>query len=278
METGEILFPVSVNDAAKFLVYLRETGYSKFSIKVGLVSLKWANSFFPQANALSDPFLDRIVASALRNVAVVRNQKAPFSKELIAGLLEIGDTPTLSQIQGALIPTLSFSLLLRNDELRHMGCNQIERRKEGMVFKIVSSKTDVFRKGKELFLAKQSGEKSVIRLFNLYLEKGRLEIGENKFVFGVIRSDNKGEYVDGKSQLSYGKCLEIVRAAVKAQGVNPEKFGTHSARSGGASTLASKVTPFELMVTGRWADARSIRNYVEVPERRRFDISRNLHV
>ena len=278
MESGEIVFPVGINDAAKFLVYLRETGYSKFSIKLGLVSLKWANSFFPLASVLSDPFLERIVTSALKTVGAGRNQKAPFSKEMIAGLLDLGENPSLTQIQGALIPSLSFSLLLRNDELRHLGCNHIERRAEGLVFKIVSSKTDVFRKGKELFLAEQVGKISVSNLFNLYIMKGRLKIGENKFIFGVIKEDKKGEYVDGRSQLSYGKCLEIVRAAVKAQGVNPRNFGTHSARSGGASTLAPKVTPFELMMTGRWADARSLRNYVEVPDTRRFDISRNLHV
>ena len=278
MNSGEISFPVGINEAANFLVHLRDKGYSKFSIKLGLVSLKWVNSFFPLASPLGDPFLDRIVASAMRNIRSRKNQKDAFSKELIAGLLNIGDDPSLGQMQKALIPSLSFSLLLRNDELRHLGCNHIERREEGLRFKILSSKTDVYRKGRELFLAEQPGEKSVSRLLSRYLEKGRLKIGDNTFLFGAIKNSTEGEYVDGKSPLSYGTCLEMVKAAVKAQGVNPKKFGTHSARSGGASTLATKVTPFELMMTGRWADARSIRNYVEVPEERRMEISKHLHV
>ena len=63
---------------------------------------------------------------------------------------------------------------------------------------------------------------------------------------------------------------------VKEIGYDSKTYGTHSFRSGGASTLAPKVTPFELMLSGCWADARSLRNYVEVSEERRFEISKNL--
>ena len=74
----------------------------------------------------------------------------------------------------------------------------------------------------------------------------------------------------------WGQCREILLGKVKEIGYDTKAFGTHSFRSGGASTLAPRVTPFELMLSSRWADARSLRNYVEVPEERRFDISKNL--
>ena len=52
--------------AANFMIFLKDQDYSKFSIKLALVSLKWINSFFPgqASKILEDKFLDRIVASA----------------------------------------------------------------------------------------------------------------------------------------------------------------------------------------------------------------------
>ena len=276
LNSSEVKLPVGPIVSASFLVFLRERGYSKFSIKLGLVSLKWVNSFFPEASKLDDPFLSRIVASATRNCLSAKNQKVPLSQEIIRKILSRVSNLSLLQTRDALIMALSFSLLLRNDELRHLCCSHIEERTEGLVFNIVSSKTDVFRGGKKLFLARNSGDYCVVNLLKKYLLMARLEIGANSFVFGPISRDARGHFINGKFQLSYASCLAIFKRQLAAQKVNPLAFGTHSARSGGASALARKVTPFELMLSGRWADARSLRNYVEVPEKRRFEISRNI--
>ena len=125
--------PIDTDNASKFLVFLRERGYSKFYIKLGLVALKWANSFFPRAESLNEPFLDRIIASANRNIVSSKNQKAPLSKSMIASILNLKNNASLSEIRDSLIPALSFSLLLRNDELRHLSCAHIEKREEGMI-------------------------------------------------------------------------------------------------------------------------------------------------
>ena len=270
--------PIDIDNASKFLVFLRERGYSKFYIKLGLVALKWANSFFPRAESLNEPFLDRIITSANRNIISSKNQKVPLTKSMVASILNLKNNASLSEVRDSLIPALSFSLLLRNDELRHLSCAHIEKREEGMIFRIVSSKTDVFRKGKSLYLADSKDSKSLVSLLLKYMSLGEIPLGSNNFLFGEIRKNeiNDKEYVDGTSKLSYSQCLSIMKSKVASLGLKSNLFGTHSARSGGASTLATQVTPFELMLSGRWADARSLRNYVEVSDERRFEISKNL--
>ena len=264
--------------AANFLIYLKDRGYSKSSIKLGLVSLKWVNSFFPgkASELLNDKFLDRIVQSSLRNMVSSKSQKDPISKDMVRKMLTLNPNPTLQQTRDALIAALSFSLLLRNEELRYLACHNISETDSGVFFSIVSSKTDVFRKGKNLFLAKQDGAFSVVGLLKEYMIKGKLKFRENKFLFGPIIKDRKVECIDGSKQLSFNQCRNILMDKVKETGYESKTFGTHSFRSGGASTLAPRVSPFELMLSGRWADARSLRNYVEVSEERRFDISKNL--
>ena len=78
--------------------------------------------------------------------------------------------------------------------------------------------------------------------------------------------------------LSYSTYRTIVKTAVANLGLDPAKYTTHSCRSGGATALATKVSEFELMLTGRWADSRSLGSYVQTPDSRRFEISSQLRL
>ena len=105
-----------------------------------------------------------------------------------------------------------------------------------------------------------------------------MNLGEDKFLFGRIVNSNKGPYIDGSRNISYSRCLEIIKSKVKSLDLNPALYATHSCRSGAATALASRVTPFELLVTGRWADSRSLNNYVEIHKDRRYEISEELFI
>ena len=116
----------------------------------------------------------------------------------------------------------------------------------------------------------------MVNLLFRYMRAGGLKLGTNSFLFGEVKNECGVVLIDGSVPLSHAKCLEIVKNKTSDLGYNAKDFGTHSARSGGATTLAPRVSPFELMLTGRWADARSLRNYVKVDEDRRFQISEQL--
>ena len=71
---------------------------------------------------------------------------------------------------------------------------------------------------------------------------------------------------------------KFLQNAVSKLGLNPKNFGTHSARSGGASCLAPHISQYDLMLSGRWSDPRSIGSYVETPVQRRFEINEILDI
>ena len=143
---------------------------------------------------------------------------------------------------------------------------------------IPSSKTDVYRKGKTLYLAKQRENLSVFKLLESYMEKAGLKFGQNRFLIGEIKNDGEREVLNGRTKLPYGKFLEIIKEKADSIGLDPTKYATHSGRSGGATALATRVTPFELMVSGRWRDPRSLNSYVELCKERRLDISKELQM
>ena len=201
-----------------------------------------------------------------------------MSAEIIHGILKkLSPSPSLSEARNALIPTLAYALLLRHDETSHLNCSHFSAEDDGLRILIPSSKTDTYREGKFVFLSKEN--RSLYDLFFKYLKISNLKIGQNHFLFGPIGFDSSmNRQIIENRKLSYNVFNKIVKDAVSDLGFDPAEFGTHSARSGGATALAPYVTQFELMLSGRWSDPRSIGSYVETPSSTRFEINQKLNI
>ena len=197
---------------------------------------------------------------------------------MIKGILNLlPSEPTLTQLRDCLIPVLSYALLLRHDETAHLNCNHFTEDSDGFKIIIPSSKTDTYREGKTVYLSK--GNLSLWKLLMQYLSKSNLNFSMNHYLFGPIRFDkpSKGYIIENK-KLSYECFNKIFKAAVARLGFDPDNFGTHSARSGGASCLAPHISEYNLMLNGRWSDPRSIGSYVETPSSQRFEINEILDI
>ena len=271
-----IQLPASAMDAAKYIAFMRTNSASHSAFKMILVAIKWVNNFFPGINKfncpLEDNFLLRLRDSALRESAGGKNRKETISGDIIGEMINSQSEPlSLISLRNILMPALGYSLLLRHDELSHLNCLYISERSEGFVFLISSSKTDVYRNGKSVFLAKDEKKNSVFDLFRRYLNITGLRLGQNHFLFTPIIKD---KIVNSK--LSYSVFYNNIKTQMARLGFDPKFFGTHSVRSGAATDLASKVTEYELLITGRWRDPRSLNSYVKLSDERRFHISQEL--
>ena len=278
----EVILPIPSLKIAFYLEHLKQTSEAKGTISNALVSLKWLHYFVPGLNShnnpLNDEFLSKIVEGRNRNMAKMKIRKKPFSSETIQGFLKmLPSKPTLTQLRNTLIPVLAFALLLRHDETSHLNCNHFSLLDHGLKILIPSSKTDSFREGKYVFLSKDN--RSLYNLFFQYLEQANLHIGQNHFLFGPLEFDKiSKKYIVKNEKLSYNVFNKIVKDAVTGLGLDPNDYGTHSARSGGASALAPHISQFNLMLSGRWSDPRSIGSYVETTSDTRFEINSILDI
>ena len=278
-----VTLPLDSLSVATYLSYVTETNASMGAVSNIVASLKWLHSFIPGLNANNDPlndtFLSRISEGQKRNLAKAKIRKKPLTNDLIEQIFDMYSkkkNPSLTEMRNTLIPCLAYTLLLRHDELSHISCAHITKTILGFEFNIPSSKTDIYRKGKTVFLP--SANSSICRLFKNYLIKANLKIGDNHFLFSPIRLDRFKKEVIQNSKLSYQSYRDIVKNSVKNIGLNPNDFGTHSCRAGGATDLAPQISEFELLLSGRWADSRSIGSYVETPTERRYEISNFLNI
>ena len=274
--SSTIILPITAMDAAKYLAYLRVNSASHSTYKIIFTAIKWINNFFPGVNKfncpLEDNFLLRLKDSALRSTPVKKNQKEVITGDILQRIIStLPLSAPLLQIRNVLMPCLAYSLLLRHDELSHLNCLYMTEDHRGIQITIPSSKTDVYRNGKRVFLAKNTSSNSVYAILKRYLTASSLEMGKNHFLFTPM--------VDGRlmnKKLSYSVFSNNIKQMMASLGFDASFFGTHSLRSGGATDLSTKVTEFELLLSGRWRDPRSLNSYVKVSDERRFAISREL--
>ena len=282
--SNEILIEIPFDSLTivQYLEFIKNSPQSNSAMTSALLSIKWLHCFKPGLNSHNDPandrILSRIVDSSHRNSFKMKNRKKPLSADMIKDLIKLlPPLPTLTQLRDCLIPILSYALLLRHDETSHLNCNHFNEDKNGFKILIPSSKTDTYREGKFVYLSKNN--QSATDLLRRYLSKSNLKIGQNHFLFGPIVFDKSSrKYEINNKKLSYEVFNQIFKDSATKLGLDPKDYGTHSARSGGATSLAPHISQYDLLLNGRWSDPRSIGNYVETSSSRRFEINEILDI
>ena len=229
----------------------------------------------------NDRFLSKLIESSNRNamkLKEIKESRKKLTPEKIDGILKsLPSNPTLTQLRNCLIPVLSYALLLRHDEISHINCCHLTLCAKGLKIFIPTSKTDTYRDGKTVYLSAKN--QALFSMMKRYLRESQMNIGINHFLFGPIRYDKSlKRYAVQNNKLPYEVFNKIFKDAVSKLGLNPDEYGTHSGRSGGASCLAPHISEYELMLTGRWSDPRSIGSYVETSADKRFEINQILDI
>ena len=271
--------PFSSMVVAEYLTDLHLEGSTKGAIDSALAALKWVHSFVPGINKSNNPmmdeFLSKIASGIRRDLGKPKNQKEPLTGGMVRQVIDSSDMEDLVDLRNCLVISFAYNLLLRHDEFSHVSLAHITEEENGYKILIPKSKTDKYRNGKHVFLARNSDLHSTSGLLKLYLTKTNLALGMNHFLFCPLKRHND-TWTTANSILSYSSFRDIIKKSVLKIGLNPDNFSTHSCRAGGATDLAPHVTEHELLTTGRWADSRSIRSYVDLKDEHRYEINRIL--
>ena len=100
----------------------------------------------------------------------------PVSGDMITALVErLGSNPTLSDLRLVAACLLAFSAFLRYDELSKLRCCDITFNASHMVIRISSSKTDQYRQGDNVVVARTGSSKCPVTM----LEREELSRGES---------------------------------------------------------------------------------------------------
>ena len=187
------------------------------------------------------------------------------------------ESDSLSDLRLATACLLSFAGFLRFNELVNLKPLDIKIEVNMMKIHIVCSKTDQLRQGDEVVVARTHSATCPVAMLENYMVRTGMAWDDQRFLFRPIQKSKKGETVRELGCISYTCLRDLFKKKLKDLGYQPEEFGLHSLRAGGASAAANAGVPDRLFKRhGRWRSENAKDGYVEDSLDKTLEVSKNL--
>ena len=221
----------------------------------------------------------KFLAGARRILAKKTNKKEPITPEILASLVErfAGKEASLSDIRTITFCLLGFAGFFRFDELAKLKETDVAIYESHMELFVESSKTDQFRDGAWVVIARTGTNRCPVAMVERYMELAGTKGSPDKLLFRGLISTKNGCKLRESGGLSYTRVRELVLGMLSAIGLDHRQFGLHSLRAGGASAAANAGVPDRLFKRhGRWRSENAKDGYVKDRMEERLEVSRRI--
>ena len=225
-------FPVRDIHLALYMQHLSESSHSKAAVEEVVHALSWLHKVAGMQAPSDSPLVQSVMEGFRRLLAKPKCPKEPVSVEMLQAMVEAaGPSPSLTEVRLLAICLVAFTGFLRCDELTRLRCKDVTFNDHGMVINVVSSKTDQFREGASLVIARTGAPTCPVSMMQKYFKMAGLCHTADKLFRGIV-STRKGECLRRGGGLSYTRMRELLLAKIEQLGMDPKQFGMHSLRAG----------------------------------------------
>jgi len=172
---------------------------------------------------------------------------------------------------------IAYSGFLRFDELSHIKLEHLTFTDDGVIIFIPSSKTDIYREGKQVLICKGRSVACPVNILKQYLSLS--QVTSDEFIFRSLSKTKDGfKLREQNKPISYSRTREIMLQSLKPiVGNDISKFGVHSFRAGGVSTAANAGIQDRLLKKhGRWKTDVAKDGYVKENNQSLLSVSKSL--
>ena len=142
---------------------------------------------------------------------------------------------------------------------------------------VESSKTDQFREGAWVPIARTNSDICPVAMLERYFRLANIQGHSDKLLFRGLTSTKQGYCLCPSGDLSYTRVRELGLEKLQELGLDPKQFGLHSLRSGGASAAANTGIPDRWFKRhGRWLSENAKDSYVKDKLEDRLRVTRSL--
>ena len=262
---------------ALYLEHISEPVQSKAAVEA-VHALSWLHEVPGLEPAGSAPVVQATLSGLRRVMAKPKTRKEPITEDMLKAMVEsVGPDPSLTEVRLLTMCLIAFAGFLRCDELIKLKCSDITINAESLLVNVVSSKTDQYREGSSLIVARTGTETCPVSMLERYFAMGGLCHTSHARVFRGINKTKTGEKLRKGGGLSYSRTPEILLEKIKAMDWDPSQFGMHSLRAGGATATANAGVPDWLFKQhGRWRSETAKDGYIKDSVEKRLEVSKQL--
>lgn len=189
------------------------------AVSMAFAALKWVHGILPlQQSPLDSSLCRNLVETEKRQRKRPVIKKAPATENLIKAIVQrFGqDQANLKDLRLVTMCVLSFAGLFRAKELLCIRLRDIKWFQDYFVINVPQSKTDVYRKGQDVFIYKSGKETCPGILLHRYLRKAGIVLKDSTdYLFrNVIYLKSTSSYTLGRRAVSYGRFREMFKACL----------------------------------------------------------------
>ena len=272
------VFPVQDLQFALYLQHLSETTESRSAVEVAVSAISWAHQLAGLQPISGSPFVGAVLAGLQRKLAKPKSKKEPITPDMLSAMVKSCDG-SLSDLRLMAMALLAFSAFLRCDELIKLRACDVSFAAEHMVITLPRSKTDQYRDGSTVMVARSGTPTCPVAMLEQYFSKAALIQSSTALVFRGIVNTKTGERLRKSGGISYSRVRELMLQRLSRLGFDPTAFGMHSFRAGGATAAANAGVPDRLFKRhGRWKSDTAKDGYVKDSEKSRLSVSQSLEL
>ena len=276
--------PASDTNVALYCAHLAKRGNSSGTIQSACHAISWSHSLAGFKDPCDTTLVKSVKEGAIRECSKPIVKKEPILPEHLCKIVDkfANDTSSLSDIRVACMCLLSYAGFLRFSELSQLKRSNVTFMDNYMILYIEKSKTDIYREGSKLHIARTYSKTCPVSLLERYLKMARILPLSQEFLFRSLSFCKKTcTYLLKKSNqpISYSRAREIVLSAFEDIGLDKTKFGLHSLRSGGASASAAAGVSDRLFKKhGRWRSETAKDGYVKESVNEKLTVTKMLGI
>ena len=266
-------FPADAMGVSLYLALQTRLCSSLSAFNSIVYGIAWAHHKMCFPVPTDDPMAKQVVKEGRRILGKSAiNRKLPLQQDQERALVHKYIDASLPDLQIVTLTTLGFFGFLRWDDLSQLRFSDLFFYHDHLALFLEKRKNDQFREGSWIYIAISKGSPCPVRLTKHFLKAGGHK--GNEYLFRRV-SHTKSGYTLRHHKLSYTRALELVRVQLKSIGLEPEKYGLHSMRSGGASLAAALGIPDRLIMRkGGWKSEEPKNNYIKETRDTLLHISR----
>ena len=276
------VIPADPLDVSLYLVHLSRSSQSPAPIDKAVAGLSWAHKLA----GVPDPTLSTIVTFThdgfKRRLSKPVTKKEPVTPEIIKGLISSYILPkgfnplNLMNIRTVTMCVIAYAGFLRYDELVNIRLKHLTFTEYGLRIFIPSSKTDIYRGGRNVVISKLDSQSCPVSILKSYMSL--IQVQPDSLIFRSLTKFKDGYKLREDNQpMSYTRVREIILEALKPLVEDISLFGVHSLRSGGATAAANAGVNDRLFKRhGRWKTEVAKDGYVKDSEESLLAVSKSL--
>ncbi len=261
---GVQVFPVIPYQLSLYISHLAELG-AKSAADIAMASMKFMHSMA----GLPSPTDNSMVVLALqgfkRLTASPTVRKEPITPDILSNLIIAHGhlNATLADLRVLFVIFISYAGFLRFNDISNISRSDCTILKDRLNIRLKKSKTDQFREGAEVVIARTFKSTCPVALAERFFEAMGDPLNCQLPLIRRLTKSSRG-LSPSIHPLSYTRTREIVLDCLKPFVPNISSFGLHSLRSGGASAACNAHVPALLISRhGRWKTEKARNAYLK---------------